>query len=137
MTGRSFLDSNVFIYADDHRYPDKQMVASSLFEEGLASGLGVISTQVMTEYFNVVTSKLGVPATLAKRRIELMERLHVVQIDPMLILDAIDLHRLDRISIWDALIVRAAAAANCANLLTEDMQAGRRIAGVRIVNPFA
>ncbi|HMR29526.1 MAG TPA: PIN domain-containing protein [Geminicoccaceae bacterium] len=137
MTGRSFLDSNVFIYADDHRYPDKQMVASSLFEEGLASGLGVISTQVMTEYFNVVTSKLGVPATLAKRRIELMERLHVVQIDPMLILDAIDLHRLDRISIWDALIVRAAAAANCADLLTEDMQAGRRIAGVRIVNPFA
>ncbi len=136
MTGRSFLDSNVFIYADDHRYPDKQMVASSLFEEGLASGLGVISTQVMTEYFNVVTSKLGVPATLAKRRIELMERLHVVQIDPMLILDAIDLHRLDRISIWDALIVRAAAAANCAELLTEDMQAGRRIAGVRIVNPF-
>ena len=113
------------------------MVASSLFEEGLASGLGVISTQVMTEYFNVVTSKLGVPATLAKRRIELMERLHVVQIDPMLILDAIDLHRLDRISIWDALIVRAAAAANCADLLTEDMQAGRRIAGVRIVNPFA
>ena len=136
MTGRSFLDSNVFIYADDHRYPDKQMVASSLFEEGLASGLGVISTQVMTEYFNVVTSKLGVPATLAKRRIELMERLHVVQIDPMLILDAIDLHRLDRISIWDALIVRAAAAANCANLLTEDMQAGRRIAGVLVVNPF-
>ncbi len=137
MTGRSFLDSNVFIYADDHRYPDKQMVASSLFEEGLASGLGVISTQVMTEYFNVVTSKLGVPATLAKRRIELMERLHVVRIDPMLIFDAIDLHRLDRISIWDALIVRAAAAANCADLLTEDMQAGRRIAGVRIVNPFA
>ncbi len=137
MTGRSFLDSNVFIYADDHRYPDKQMVASSLFEEGLASGLGVISTQVMTEYFNVVTSKLGVPATLAKRRIELMERLHVVQIDPVLILDAIDLHRLDRISIWDALIIRAAAAANCADLLTEDMQAGRRIAGVRIVNPFA
>lgn len=137
MTGRSFLDSNVFIYADDHRYPDKQMVASSLFEEGLASGIGVISTQVMTEYFNVVTSKLGVPATLAKRRIELMERLHVVRIDPMLIFDAIDLHRLDRISIWDALIVRAAAAANCADLLTEDMQAGRRIAGVRIVNPFA
>lgn len=136
MTGRSFLDSNVFIYADDHRYPDKQMVASSLFEEGLAGGLGVISTQVMTEYFNVVTSKLGVPATLAKRRIELMEHLHVVQIDPMLILDAIDLHRLDRISIWDALIIRAAAAVNCAELLTEDMQAGRRIAGVLVVNPF-
>ncbi len=137
MTARSFLDSNIFVYADDHRYPDKQAVAASLFEEGLSSGRGVISTQVMTEYFNVATTKIGVPAVLAKRRIELMERLQVMQIVPTLILDAIDLHRLDRISIWDALIVRAAAAANCAELLTEDMQAGRRIGGVRIVNPFA
>lgn len=137
MIVRSFLDSNIFVYADDHRYPGKQAQASDLFDRALASGQGVISTQVMLEYFNVATTKLRVPAALARRRVELMEQLHVVQIDPGLVLAAIDLHRLDQVSIWDAMIARAAAAAGCAELLTEDMQSGRMLGGVRVVNPFA
>ena len=60
----------------------------------------------------------------------------VVQLDPTLILAAIDLHRLEKISFRDALIVRAAASGGCVELLTEDLQAGRRIAGVRVVDPF-
>ena len=137
MIVRSFLDSNVIVYTDDPDAHDKRDRAVALVEAGRRTGLGVVSTQVLQEYFSATTRKLDTPAEAARHKIERLMRLHVVQIDPMLILDAIDLHRLDRISIWDALIVRAAAAANCADLLTEDMQAGRRIAGVRIVNPFA
>jgi predicted nucleic acid-binding protein len=48
----------------------------------------------------------------------------------------LDLHVLHRISFWDALIVHAARDSGCVQLLTEDMQAGATIAGVRVVNPF-
>jgi predicted nucleic acid-binding protein len=137
MIVRSFLDSNIFVYADDHRFPEKQAKAADLFAMARHSGLGVISTQVMQEYFSVVTSKVHVPAEIARRRVALMSRLDVVQIDPALILAAIDLHRLHHLSFWDALIVQAAAAAGCRQLLTEDMAAGSHIAGVEIVNPFA
>ena len=136
MIVRSFLDSNIFVYADDHRHPDKQKVAADLFERARATGLGVVSTQVMQEYFSVATGKVSVPADLARRRVELMGAMNVVQVDPPLILAAIDLHRLRRFSIWDALIVQAAAAAGCRELLSEDMQAGFRHGGVEIVNPF-
>lgn len=136
MIVRSFLDSNVFVYADDHRFPAKQKVAADLFERARASGLGVVSTQVMQEYFSVVTGKVKVPPGLARRRVELMNRLSVVQVDAALILAAIDLHDLHRLSIWDALILQAAAAAGCRELLSEDMQPGFRHGGVVVVNPF-
>jgi predicted nucleic acid-binding protein len=61
----------------------------------------------------------------------------VVTIQPTLILDAIDLHRLHSLSFSDALILRAATASGCRRLLTEDLQSGRTIAGVQIDNPFA
>lgn len=89
----------------------------------------------MQEYFSVV-GKICMPSDLARKRDELMRSLHVVQIDPPLILSAIDLHRLHQISIWDARIVQAAAA-GCQELLTEDLHPGARLAGVDVVNPIA
>ena len=62
--------------------------------------------------------------------------MHLVRIDLSMILGAIDLHRLHAISFWDALIVRAAAAAGCQVLLTEDLQDGQVFEGVRVENPF-
>lgn len=137
MIVRSFLDSNIFVYADDHRYAVKQAISLALYERARATGLGVVSTQVMQEYFSVVVGKIRMPPDLARKRVELMASLHVVQIDPPLILAAIDLHRLHQLSIWDALIVQAAAAAGCRELLTEGLQPGARLAGVTVVNPFA
>ena len=137
MIARSFLDSNIFVYADDHRLQAKQAIAIDLYRRARATGFGVISTQVLQEYFSVVTSKIAMPAGLARRRVELMATLEVVQIDPRLILAAIDLHRLHQLSIWDALILQAAAAGGCRELLTEDMQHGANLLGVEIVNPFA
>jgi predicted nucleic acid-binding protein len=134
---RSFLDSKLFVYADDHRYPAKQSIAADLFERARATGLRVVSTQVTLEYLSVATGKVGVPTDLARRRVELIGSMNVVQVDPPLILAAIDLHRLHRLSIWDALVLQAAAAAGCRELLSEDMQAGFRVSGVKVVNPFA
>lgn len=136
MIARSFLDSNVIVYTDDPEATEKRIRALELVEAAQRTGLGVISTQVLQEYFNATTRKLGTSSEAARHKVEMLSHLDVVQLDPALILAAIDLHRLERISFWDALIVRAAASGGCVELLTEDLQAGRRIAGVLVVDPF-
>jgi hypothetical protein len=84
----------------------------------------------------VATRKLGVPAEVARRKVDALSRLDVVVIRPELVLAAIDLHRLHSISFWDALVVRSAVAAGCARVMSEDLQDGQVIDGVRIENPF-
>lgn len=137
MSGASFLDSNVLIYTDDHAAPEKQAIALSLVEAGHANRGSFVSTQVLEEYFSAATKKLKVPAEVARAKIELFAQLNVVLISVEDVLAAIDLHRLHRISFWDALLVQSARRAGCATLLTEDLQDGRRFDGVLIRNPFA
>jgi predicted nucleic acid-binding protein len=136
MTGRDFIDTNVLVYADDLDAGPKNTIARSLVEDALLRATGVLSTQVLQEFFSVSTRKLGVPAEVARRKVELLAHLEVVRIDVDAILAAIDLHRLHPLSFWDALIVQAAASAGCSRILSEDLQHGRTLAGVKIVNPF-
>jgi len=134
---RAFFDTNVFVYADDQAAPlAKRERARELLRDYIASRTAVVSTQVLQEFFVVCTRKLGVPEDMARRRIEIMSRLDVVTIHVDLILEAVDLHRLHAISFWDALVVRAAAAAGCPRLFTEDLQHGQMLGGVRIESPF-
>ena len=137
MAERVFIDTNVLLCADDLDAGEKRPRAQEILREAYARGNGVLSTQVLQEFFVASTRKLGVPADIARRKVELLARLDVVTIQPGLILDAIDLHRLHLLSFWDALIVQAAAASGCRKLLTEDLQGGRTITGVEIENPFA
>jgi predicted nucleic acid-binding protein len=136
VSGRFFLDTNILIYADDLDAGSKRDVAREVLREAFVSGNGVLSTQVLQEFFVIATRKLGVDAEIARRKVELAAKLDVVRIDAEEVLAAIDLHRLHSFSFWDALIVRCAATAGCARLLTEDLQDGRVIAGVQIENPF-
>jgi predicted nucleic acid-binding protein len=134
---RVFIDTNVIVYADDLDAGAKRERAREVLHQVFIDGNGVVSTQVLQELFVAATRKLGVAPEVARRKVELLARLDVVKIEPSLILDAIDLHRLHPISFWDSLIVQSAAASGCRRLLTEDLQSGRNIAGVRIENPFA
>lgn len=133
---RRFLDTNVVVYADDHDAGAKRTRARELLADALASGEGVISTQVLQEFFVTVTRKLNVDPAIARRKVEILAEMDVVLIDRELILGAIDLHRLHSLSLWDALVVRAAAVAGCGVLLSEDLQDGQVIDGVRIEDPF-
>ena len=96
----------------------------------------MISLQVLQEYFTTVTGKLRMDPDLAKRRVESFAKMNVVEPSICDILSAIDLHRLHRLSYWDAMIVHCAKQAGCRELLSEDMRQGQVIDGVRIVNPF-
>ena len=82
------------------------------------------------------TRKLAVDVGVARRKVELFANYHLVILDVEDVLAAIDLHRLHQVSFWDALIVRAAKEGGCSVLYSEDLQDGRTIDGVRIVNPF-
>jgi predicted nucleic acid-binding protein len=136
MSARSFFDTNILVYTDDHDAPAKQGRALQLFEEARLGGWGVLSTQVLQEYFAASTRKLGVPAAVARRKVEIFARLDLAILDLSDIIAAIDLHRLHGFGFWDGLIVQAARRAGCSILLTEDFQHGARIDGIEIRNPF-
>jgi predicted nucleic acid-binding protein len=136
MSARSFFDTNVLIYADDKDSPTKQHRALDLVAEHRRAGTGVVSLQVLQEYFVTVTRKLHVDARIARRKVELIAEFDVATPDVTDILAAIDLHRLHGFSFWDALVLRAAKQSGCSVLFSEDMQDAREIDGVQIVNPF-
>jgi predicted nucleic acid-binding protein len=133
---RSFFDTNVLIYADDKAAPAKQRRAIELLAQHRRARTGVLSLQVLQEYFVTVTRKLRVDVVIARRKVELLAEFDVAAPEISDILAAIDLHRLHGFSFWDALVVRAAKQAGCGILYSEDMQGEREIEGVRIVNPF-
>lgn len=136
MNARSFLDSNVLVYTDDNDAALKKARALELVADCRREGRGVVSTQVLQEYFVAATRKLGVEVTLARRKTELFGRLQLVPIGLEDIVGAIDLHRLHALSFWDALIVRAALVTGCKQLYSEDLQHGWTIEQLEIVNPF-
>jgi len=132
----AFFDTNIIVYTDDTAAPAKQARALSLFAEHWKHEASVVSLQVMQEYFSAATRKLGVTAETAQRKVELMARGRVVQFTGRDVISAIELHRLNRLSFWDAMIVHAARIANASVLYSEDMQHGAILGGVRVENPF-
>ena len=136
MSDRSFFDTNVLVYADDKATPAKQRRAIELVAEHRRAGTGVLSSQVLQEYFVTVTRKLHVEVTIVRRKVELLAEFDLVVPGLDDILAAIDLHRLHGFSFWDALVLRAAKESACTILYSEDLQPGRVVDGVQIVNPF-
>ncbi len=133
---RTFLDSNVLVYAEDSAEPLKQKKAIGLILDHGRQRSGVVSLQVLGEYFSAVTRKLKLDPSVARSQVEFYSRFHVVEPTVADILAAIDLHRLHGFSYWDSLIIRCAQRSGCRVLLTENMQHGQVIDGVKIVNPF-
>ena len=136
MSQRLFFDTNILVYADDLDAGVKHENALDILEAAILSRRAVLSTQVLQEYFVVATRKLGVEISIAQRKLSLLARLDVVQVDVSIILSAVELHRNRSLSFWDALIVESAAAAGCVRLLTEDLSHGERIGGLVVENPF-
>lgn len=129
------MDTNVFVYLFDHADPEKQRIARATLTEQPEEV--VISTQVLSEFFWVATRKLNLDPRAAREGVRQMALLRVVPVDHRLVLRATDTALSARLSIWDALIVEAAATAGSDRLLTDDLNPGQSIRDVQIVNPFA
>jgi predicted nucleic acid-binding protein len=137
MTARTFLDTNVLVYAFDGDQPAKQAAAREILY-GARAGTHAVSPQVLQEFFNAVTRKLQRPvgADDALAAVKALARLTVVPADADLVLAAIELHRRHQLLLWDALIVQAALVGGCTRLLTEDLQDGFRVGTLVVENPF-
>jgi predicted nucleic acid-binding protein len=139
MTGKTFLDTNVLIYSVDESPADKAKHALAIeLLSGQADDL-VVSTQVLQEFYVVSTRKLRHPLSeqSAAQAVRGLAKLDVVGVDVPLVLAAVDTSRAATISLWDALIIEAASRAGCERVLSEDLNAGQVLRGVRIENPFA
>lgn len=137
MSGRTFLDANVIVYAHDAGSPPKRERAMAVIEA--ERHRLVLSPQVMVEFYSTTTRKL--PVTLSERDAEAAIRdlsalAAIVVPDREIVLEAMALSRKDRLPIWDALIVQCAIAGRCRRLLTEDMLHGRRFGDLVVENPF-
>jgi predicted nucleic acid-binding protein len=133
---KAFIDTNVLLYAQDPRDPARQRISRVLIERLQREASGVISTQVLQEFYVIATTRFRQDPLVARGLVQALGVFEVVLITPGLIENAISISVLNQISFWDALIVSTAEAAHCEILLTEDLNHGQTIHTVRIENPF-
>ena len=137
MTEPVFVDTNVWVYAVDTADPGKRARALELVSPGPLREL-IVSTQVLTEFYAVVTRKLATPVAVedAEAMVRQLSVLPVVAVDVSLVVAAISGSREWGVSIWDALILRAAESAGCRRVLSEDLADGTSYGSVVVENPF-
>lgn len=138
MTVPCFVDSNVLVYRRDKGEPQKQPVAEQWIRRLWETRSGRLSVQVLEEFYQVVTRRLkpGLPVADARREIRDYTAWDPIALTPAVVEHAWEVEDRFGLSWWDSLIVSAAQLGGCACLLTEDLQDGMDLDGLRVVNPF-
>lgn len=133
-----FVDANVLVYAEDRDAGDKHLIARDLVADLWRTGDGVLSVQVLQEFFVTVTRKIPRPLRPGEALAIVEQYLtwRVVENTGDLLLAGIRLASDLKISFWDALVIQAARTERCDRLLTEDLNHGQRIGNLTIINPF-
>jgi predicted nucleic acid-binding protein len=134
----SFVDTNILIYAEDRDAKLKHAIARDVIMKLWDERDGVVSVQVLQEFYVNVTRKLKKPLTSTKalRIVEEYLTWTTVENTATLLRAAIGLHHKVQLSFWDAMVVQAALEAGCERLYSEDMSNGQRFGSLVIVNPF-
>ena len=133
---RVFLDTNVLVYASDRDEPEKRRRARGLLRATAGDGNGVISTQVVQEFFVAATRKLAIDPLKVKAIVGTLHPLELLEVTLEDTNQAIDGVVLWQVSFWDALILTVAGRASCSVVYSEDLNAGQRYGGVEVKNPF-
>jgi predicted nucleic acid-binding protein len=139
MSGRFFLDTNIFVYSFDQNASAKSQKSAQLIREALTTQKGVISYQVVQEFFNVALRRFSQPMKAAdcEQYLSTVFRpLLSVHSSQALYAEALHLHAQSGLSWYDSLIVSAALQARCDLLFTEDLQHGQRFGTLQVRNPF-
>ena len=136
--GKVFFDSNILVYYVDQTDLRKQEIARKLIKEAISNGNGVLSTQCLQEFYNVVTKKLLCDKENAKKLVKMFaDNFPITQISVPVILSAVDISIKTQFSFWDSLILSAAKDTGCIIVFSEDLTHGQLVEGSRIINPFA
>jgi predicted nucleic acid-binding protein len=136
---RFFLDTNIFVYSATSDDPVKARTATELLRNALATRKGVVSYQVVQEFYNLALKRFELQMSHVNRE-EYLERVFrpmlKVHSSIGLYSEALRLHSANKISWYDSLIICAAREAGCSILYSEDLQHGQRFGSMRVVNPF-
>ncbi|MEW5981843.1 MAG: PIN domain-containing protein [Acidobacteriota bacterium] len=138
MSGRTFVDTNVLIYAHDTDAGRKREIARALLQDLWVERAGVLSTQVLQEFYVNATRKIRtpLPKPAARSVVHSYSPWCGVGITAEVLAAAFDIEDSASIGFWDALIVASAVRSGADRILSEDLNTGQAIAGVTIVNPF-
>jgi predicted nucleic acid-binding protein len=133
-----FVDTNVIVYAYDLDAGRKHQIAIDIMKDLWRSGLGLLSTQTLQEFFVTVTKKISAPvdAPFARETIKRLSKWDTVIINVDTIIEATELHERYKYSFWDSLVVAAALAGGAKTIFSEDLSDKQTIKGVAIRNPF-
>lgn len=139
MNGRAFFDTNILIYAFEQSRSEKTEAAALLLSKATVGRSGVLSYQVIHEFFNVALRKFRPVMTAVEARRVLRhfaDTFQIVTPSSDTIARAIEVHRGFHFQWFDSLILAAALEARCDVLYTEDMQHGQEIDGLTVLDPF-
>jgi len=138
MKDKVFLDTNIIVYAHDRSSGEKNATAKEIMGNLWESEKGVISVQVLQEFFVCVTQKIPNPLQINNARmiLEYLSTWEVVVNDKHITMQAIDLQEKFKFSFWDSLIIQAAVRSQAKILLSEDLPDGQVVMGTKILNPF-
>ena len=138
MTEKVFVDTNVLVYAHDLDAGTRRDVAASLVRGLWESQQGILSVQVLQEFYVTVTRKIPhpIPAARARAMIRNYAQWPVHRNTPSTVCHASEIQERWRISFWDGLIVAAASESGAGKILSEDFNAGQVLEGILIDNPF-
>jgi predicted nucleic acid-binding protein len=132
-----FIDTNIFVYTLDKYDKNKQKIARKMIKTIVENEIAVISTQILQEFYNICTTKLHLEPLKVKGYVHnYSENLEVVQNSSDIIERGIDISIISKISFWDALLIAAAEYSKCFEIITEDLNDGQIINGIKIRNPF-
>jgi predicted nucleic acid-binding protein len=138
MSGKTFIDTNILIYAHDIDARAKNDIAKAVLRELWSERTGVLSMQVLQEFYINVTRKIASPLSKdSARRVVTSYAIWCMETTPTELSSAFQIEDESRIGFWDALIVSSAVKSGATRLLSEDLNAGQRIAGILVENPFA
>jgi predicted nucleic acid-binding protein len=139
MSDRFFLDTNVFIYSFDKNAAAKSRTAAQLIRKALITRKGVVSYQVVQEFFNVALRRFATPMKVSDAEQYLGTVFHpllTIHSSQPLYAEALHLQGKHRLSWHDSLIAAAALQAECGVLFSEDLQHGMRLGNLKVENPF-
>jgi predicted nucleic acid-binding protein len=138
MNAKTFVDTNVLVYAHDEREGYKQDIAKRILHCLQQDRSGALSMQVLQEFYNTVTRKLASPLPRDEARAIVDDFSYwCVETTPKEIMRAFQIEDEARINFWDAMIVATAIRSGATRILSEDLNPGQAIAGIQIENPFA
>jgi len=138
MSGKVFVDTNILIYAHDLDAGQRNKISAAILRDLWENRIGIISTQVLQEFYVNVTRKIENPSPKSKAR-EIIENYLAWPVklnDAETVLSASEIEERYMLSFWDALIVASARNAKAEKILTEDLNHGQQIEGILIENPF-